>query len=115
MSREHEINKIAEEIFQTAKSKGWHLEGEDIDFYIAKTSANIHGEISEFWEAHRKDELFKQCDKDCELTCGEEELADIVIRVLDTARKLNIDIGRAIVTKMAFNKTRTHRHGGKKA
>lgn len=49
------------------------------------------------------------------LTCAEEELADIIIRAMDTAKRLGVNIGRAIAVKHAFNATRPHRHGGKAA
>jgi hypothetical protein len=31
--------------------------------HIARTTANIHGEVSEFWEAYRKGHLKDGCDK----------------------------------------------------
>lgn len=43
------------------------------------------------------------------------ELADIVIRCLDLAGGLGIDLGAAIDRKVAFNETRPKRHGGKLA
>ena len=43
-----------------------------------------------------------------------EELADIVIRVLDCSSGLGIDIDAAIAAKLEKNKTRSLRHGGKK-
>lgn len=49
------------------------------------------------------------------LTCAEEELADVIIRALDTAGTLRIDIDRAVRIKHAYNETRPHRHGGKLA
>ena len=45
------------------------------------------------------------------LSCAEEELADIVIRVLDVSRRLGIDIMRAIAVKHTYNVTRPFRHG----
>lgn len=41
------------------------------------------------------------------------ELADIVIRVLDSAKRHGIDIEDAIVRKLNYNATRGYRHGGK--
>lgn len=43
------------------------------------------------------------------------ELADVVIRVFDTAESLGIDIASEIERKMTFNATRSYRHGGKRA
>ena len=43
------------------------------------------------------------------------ELADCLIRILDTCAALNIDISEAVELKMQYNKTRPFRHGGKKA
>ena len=47
------------------------------------------------------------------LSCAEEELADIIIRCLDNARRLNINILMAIQSKHAYNQTRQRMHGKK--
>ena len=41
------------------------------------------------------------------------ELADVLIRVLDTAYRYGIDLDDVIEEKLAFNATRGYRHGGK--
>lgn len=86
-------------------------------------TANQHGESSEFWEAFRKGTLYEPCDKAPKmveagippLTCGEEEIADEIIRVLDKAEIYGIDVAKAVASKMAFNATREKLHGNKQA
>jgi NTP pyrophosphatase (non-canonical NTP hydrolase) len=46
-------------------------------------------------------------------TSIEEELADVVIRLLDYAEQHKLRIGEAIIAKMEFNETRPHKHGKK--
>ncbi|WP_181363199.1 hypothetical protein [Sulfoacidibacillus thermotolerans] len=43
-----------------------------------------------------------------------EELADVILRVLDSARTYQLDVPAALVRKMAKNKLRAYRHGWKK-
>ena len=43
------------------------------------------------------------------------ELADVIIRALDIAGALGIDTERAIRAKVDYNKSRSYKHGGKKA
>jgi NTP pyrophosphatase (non-canonical NTP hydrolase) len=43
-----------------------------------------------------------------------EELADVVIRVMDMAEQYGIDLSVAIISKNHYNKSRPYRHGGKK-
>lgn len=105
------INEIADMVHANAVNKGFH-ETTEAEF-IAQTTANIHGEVSEFWDAYRAGKLFDRCDKGekCPLTCAEEELADIIIRAMDTAKRLRINIENAITIKHEYNKTRSYKHG----
>jgi NTP pyrophosphatase (non-canonical NTP hydrolase) len=112
------IQQAANAAHALAHEKGWHKEGLG-EHRVPALIANLHGEVSELWEAYRNGTLNKPCDKASKmvepLTCAEEELADIVIRAFDTAGVLGIDIARAICVKHAFNEKRPYRHGGKKA
>jgi NTP pyrophosphatase (non-canonical NTP hydrolase) len=82
----------------------------------------IVSEVSEAMECYRKspdlDAGAVTCD---EARAGKKpegmgsELADVVIRTIELAYALNIDIGKAIETKMAYNETRSYKHGGKRA
>jgi NTP pyrophosphatase (non-canonical NTP hydrolase) len=82
---------------------------------IASLVANLHGEISELWEAFRKKKLGDLCDKGIPLNNMEEEMADIFIRLCDMAGFLKVDLGKAVITKIQYNASRPYRHGGKVA
>jgi NTP pyrophosphatase (non-canonical NTP hydrolase) len=105
------FNEVAEYVYDIAKDKGFY----DKEVNMASVTSNIHGEVSELWDAYRKNQLFKQCDKPVNLMCIEEELADIIIRALETANAYNLNIGEAIKLKSEYNKTRPYRNGGKLA
>lgn len=42
------------------------------------------------------------------------ECADVLIRLLDTCERRGVDLDFEYVRKIAFNRTRGHRHGGKR-
>jgi len=110
------LNRLRDSLHNVARDHGWHDDAYTPEQFLALQVPNIHGEVSELWEALRRGELNKPCDKSgCDLSCQEEELADIVIRVFDICGRLNINIGRAILEKSRYNETRPYRHGNKKA
>lgn len=117
------INAIALTVHKLAWEKGWHDEHESEDAFVERMCNNLHDEVSELHEAWRNNRLRELCDKAeamqalgiDPLTCLEEELADIVIRALDNAKRLGVDIFSAVSRKHAFNRNRAHRHGGKRS
>jgi len=42
------------------------------------------------------------------------ELADILVRLIDTASRYSIDLAEEFMRKMRYNETRGYKHGGKK-
>jgi NTP pyrophosphatase (non-canonical NTP hydrolase) len=113
------LDKLSEHFWNVARSKGFH----DEPVPMATSVANLHSEVSEMWEAFRNNKLQQPCDKAQKmeamglppLTCLEEELADILIRCLDTAREHGVDMAKAVLAKDAYNQSRPHRNGGKSA
>jgi NTP pyrophosphatase (non-canonical NTP hydrolase) len=114
-----DLNQLKEQSYEIAKSVGFHSSNELI--ILGNYISNLHAEISELWEAYRKQELNSPCDKAEKmkaanlevLTCAEKEIADILIRTLDMAAALNIDVEKAVRIKSEFNKTRPFRNGNK--
>lgn len=63
-------------------------------------------EVAECAEEWRKADL--------DMTAVAEELADIVIRCADAAEHWQVDLAAAVSAKIARNRERPHRHGGKR-
>lgn len=72
-------------------------------FWVGTKLCLTHSEVSEAMEGHRKG---IPDDKLPHRTMLEVELADAVIRIMDLAGGLNLDVGGAIIEKLAFNATR---------
>lgn len=113
------MNELARRIYEFNVTMGWHTGAPDLARYLM----NLHSEVSELWEAWRNGKVVARGPGPTTngtletepLTCIEEEIADIIIRTLDTAHAFGVDIDRAVKAKMAYNATRAHRHGGKLA
>lgn len=108
------------EVVAVNKDRGWY--DEDVPFFQAM--ALLHSEVSEAVEAYRnwgtEDATSQAIDQ------GEghalpkpegvgSEFADILIRLLDDCARWGIDLESEFERKMAFNRTRSYRHGGKRA
>jgi hypothetical protein len=112
------LNRMAAEVHQTAVEHGWWEGGERS---LGDQFANFHCELSEAWEEYRDGHPLTEIRIHIDPKKGEGpvgfpiELADLLIRVFDTAAAYHIDLDLAFCTKAAYNKTRPYRHGGKKA
>jgi NTP pyrophosphatase (non-canonical NTP hydrolase) len=97
---EHEslsLKQIIDLIMQQAQEKGFGTTPAEVD--IPEKIALIHTEVSEAFTAYRHKNM---TGKDG----FEEELGDIIQRVLHLCGALDIDVEAAILKKLEYNKDR---------
>ena len=130
MSQLHDMQDM---VAAWCERKGWRGEGSPARTF-GDDIALLHSECSEALEAYRlwgTDEMVKfpsgllttADSPDAESFVDQggvvkpegigSELADVLIRLLDTCATYNIDLEQEFYLKMEYNETREHRHGGK--
>lgn len=104
----------------TNRKLGWYDPPPD----FSTAMMNLHSEVSEAWEAWRSWGFADATSSVVDQGDGHalpkpegvgSELADVFIRLLDTSRMFGVDLAAEVHRKMAFNRTREYRHGGKRA
>jgi NTP pyrophosphatase (non-canonical NTP hydrolase) len=111
------IKEWQRELHQGARDRGWYDGelGEKSKLRITSLLCLVHSEVSEALEDLRdhRMETVGYISAGGKPVGFPSELADVVIRVLDMAEWLGIDMEKEIERKNQFNKTRGHKHGGK--
>lgn len=126
------IREWQKEIHECAKEHGWY----ETERSFPELLALMHSELSEALEEYRDGNPNAYVIRDASAFPQYEhcyiketdtakwgdkkpegigiELADCVIRILDTCEHMGIDMENMIRLKHVYNQSRTYRHGGKK-
>lgn len=110
-------NRVQKEVHQVAKDHGWW----DDPKTPLECVCLMHSELSEAAEAVRDAKYslddglteLKACEKKGleNITNLEEELADVVIRIMDYCGWNEFNLATTILKKMEYNKSRPYKHG----
>ena len=103
------FDQMCMRVHAVAVEKGWWP---STGRNTAEMIALIHSELSEALEAARLGVDIPD-DQLIMFTNFEVELADAMIRIMDLATAMQLDLGAAIVEKTKFNRKRPFMHGGK--
>jgi NTP pyrophosphatase (non-canonical NTP hydrolase) len=123
LARTKTLETMQAEVVEVNARHDWG-NGEPVPFQAAV--ANLHGEVSEAWEAWRKWGLEDATPWMPTHHTGDipfnpkpegvgSEFADIFIRLLDNCATYGIDLRAEYERKIAYNRTRPIKHGGKRA
>jgi len=118
------LSDTADKIERVSRAAGWY----DDERSFGDDIALLHSEVSEAFEAFRDHGFEDQTLVPVPGSVGEQdavyfppkpegvgsELADVLIRLLDTSKRVGIDLEAEVARKIAFNATRGYRHGGKR-
>ena len=137
------LQQIQKEIFATAEKSGWHETNRPLPEVIALVHSEVSEAMEAYRDGMAPEETkyrykgkelpegyyeptdFLSIHEQLTLPDGEikmgkpegiaSEFADVIIRILDASEEFKIPTLEIMLQKMEFNKTRGHRHGGKKA
>lgn len=110
-----DLREMMLDVVEVNRANGWFDDsrtfGDDV--------ALLHSEVSEMFEAYREHGLKDVTNQDHNAAPNPKpegvgsEAADILIRLLDSCYRNDVDLEREYERKLAYNRTRGYKHGGK--
>lgn len=110
------LREMKEEVYKNNVLHGWF----DKDRSFGDDTALLHSEISEAFDCYReigfepRTDSIKEADSVGKPSDVGSELADVLIRLLDTCKRTGYDLEWEYERKMDYNRTRPYRHGNRK-
>lgn len=105
------IEELVSKCYEQAALSGWA----EKPIPIPEMIALIHSEASEALEEYRNNKPLSYDGENGKPEGIGPEFADILIRIGHYCGQLGIDLEEEVERKLAYNATRSYRHGGKLA
>lgn len=103
------FNDISERTTKVAEDHGWTIDQDPVN--LTAKICLVHSELSEAVEAIRIGN--PESKKIPTFTLLEEELADVILRIMHIGYRMDLEVGGAVVHKLLYNQKRPYKHGGK--
>ena len=106
------INELVKQSHETAVEKGWWETDRNFLEQIMLMVTELSEVVEEYRHGKDPSEVYVQAGKPEGIPV---EFADVLIRIADTCGKYGIPLEAALQVKLKYNKTRSYRHGNKRA
>jgi NTP pyrophosphatase (non-canonical NTP hydrolase) len=110
-----DIKELQRDIHKVAVELGWWEKERNIPECLCLIHSEVSEALEDYRDNHMESTIIVSGPKTGKPIGFPTELADIMIRTMDLAEGMGIDLEKEILKKHEYNRTRPYKHGGKRA